>query len=137
MNTTYFKDLIMGNIFKTKTNPEIPSSYYIGLSSTTPNPSGGNVTEPSTNQTGYSRVKLTSLSTPTSGAIINTTDVRFNESLKDWFPSGKPATHYVIFDAATGGHLLMYNPLIKPKVIEEKTIAIISSNNLHIKLLDY
>lgn len=56
MTTTYFLNLTAGNLFKTKTDPAIPASYYIGLSSTEPNISGGNVTEPSTSGTGYARV---------------------------------------------------------------------------------
>lgn len=136
MNTTYFKNLIMGNLFKTKTSPAIPTNYYIGLSSTAPTLAGGNVTEPSTSQTGYARVKLSSLSTPTDGVITNTADIRFNESQSDWFGAGKPATHYVIYDAQTGGNLLMYNELSKSRIIESNTIATITASSLQLKLLD-
>ena len=34
MNTTYFLNQVMGNLFKTKETPALPSEYYIGLSST-------------------------------------------------------------------------------------------------------
>lgn len=136
MTTTYFKNLIMGNIFKTKTSPAIPANYYIGLSSTTPNTSGGNVTEPSTSGSGYSRVQLSSLSTPTNGVITNTSDIKFNESQSDWFGSGKPATHYVIYDAQTGGNLLIYNALTKTRIIESNTIATINASSLQMKLID-
>ena len=61
MNTTYFLNQVMGNLFKTKETPALPSEYYIGLSSTAPNISGGNVTEPLSNS-GYKRVKLENLS---------------------------------------------------------------------------
>ena len=37
MNTTYFLNQVMGNLFKTKETPALPSEYYIGLSSTAPN----------------------------------------------------------------------------------------------------
>lgn len=136
MNTTRFKDIIMGNVFKTKTTDPLPSAYYIGLSSTAPNLTGGNVSEPSTSQTGYSRVKLESLSAPNAGVITNTADIRFNESQADWFPANKPATHYVIYDAQTGGNLLMYNTLTKSRVVESNTIATITANSLQLKLLD-
>lgn len=136
MNTTYFKNLIMGNIFQTKTTPAIPTKYYIGLSSTEPTLTGGNVTEPSTSGTGYSRIQLTSLSSPAEGVITNTSDIKFNESQTDWFVAGSPATHYIIYDAQTGGNLLMYNELTKSRIIESNTIATINASSLQIKLLD-
>lgn len=68
MNTTYFLNQVMGNLFKTKETPALPSEYYIGLSSTAPNISGGNVTEPLSNS-GYKRVKLENLSEPADGVI--------------------------------------------------------------------
>ena len=43
MNTTYFLNQVMGNLFKTKETPALPTEYYIGLSSTAPNISGSNV----------------------------------------------------------------------------------------------
>lgn len=135
MNTKYFKNLVMGNIFKTQTSPKIPD-YYIGLSSTTPDLSGNNVTEPSTSGTGYARVKLTSLGAPSDGTITNSSDITFSESQSDWFPAGNPATHYVIFDSQTGGNLLMYNELVKPRIIEADTVAVITASSLYMKLLD-
>ena len=71
MNTTYFLNLAAGNLFGTKTSPEIPSNYYIGLSTSAPNVNGTNVNEPSTSA-GYARVKLTTLSEPASGVVTNT-----------------------------------------------------------------
>lgn len=136
MNTTYFKNLIMGNVFKTKTSPAIPTKYYIGLSSTEPTLAGENVTEPSRTSTGYSRMELTSLSEPTDGIITNSADIKFSESQSDWFAAGSPATHYVIYDAQTGGNLLMYNQLTKSRIIESNTIATINAGSLTIKLTD-
>lgn len=136
MNTTRFKNLIMGNIFGTQKTVAIPTNYYIGLSSTEPTVSGTNVTEPSTSSTGYSRVRLSSLSAPDNGVITNSQEIRFNESLTDWFPAGKPATHYVIFDSQTNGNLLMYNSLTKSRIIESNTVATITPSSLQLKLLD-
>lgn len=136
MNTTYFKNLIMGNIFRTKTTPSIPSNYYIGLSGTEPTLTGSNVSEPSRTGTGYSRIRLSSLSVPTDGIVTNTGDIKFSESQTDWFDADSPATHYVIYDAETGGNLLMYNELSKPRIIESNTIAIINASSLQMRLLD-
>ena len=46
MNTTYFLNLVSGNVYGTKKTPAIPDEYYIGLSSTAPSTDGLNVTEP-------------------------------------------------------------------------------------------
>jgi hypothetical protein len=133
MNSTRFKNIIMGNIFRTDTSVSIPTNYYIGLSSTEPNVGGTNVTEPSSS-TGYGRVRLTSLSAPNDGIITNTSVIQFNESTANWFTASNPATHYVIFDAPTGGNLLMYNKLTTSRVIETDTIATIKANTLYIEL---
>lgn len=135
-NTTHFKNLIMGNTFGTDTSTPIPSAYYIGLSSTAPTAAGGNVTEPSSVGTGYARVQLTSLSAPVSGVISNTAAIQFPESLADWFPAGSPATHYVIYDGATSGNLLMFNELTTARIIEINTIATIKASSLYLQLTD-
>lgn len=136
MNTTYFKNLVMGNVFSTETSINFPTAYYIGLSSTEPTAAGLNVTEPSLVNTGYERVELTSLSSPTDGVVTNDSAIQFNESLLDWFAASTPATHYVIYDAATGGNLLMYNELSASRVIEANTTAIIKAYSLSIQLTD-
>lgn len=136
MNTTHFKNLIMGNIFGTNKSQSIPAKYYIGLSSTKPTLTGTNVAEPSSVGTGYSRMELTSLSVPTNGVITNTEDIQFNESETNWFGAGSPATHYVIFDSKTGGNLLIYNELTDSRIIESHTVATITASSLYVKLID-
>lgn len=136
MNTTYFKNMIMGNVFKTQTSPGLPNTYYIGFSSTAPDISGGNVTEPSSVGTAYTRIQLSSLSAPVAGVINNTAVITFPESTADWFPPATPAIYYVIFDAASGGNLLMYNQLTTSRVIEINTIATIKANSLYLQLTD-
>lgn len=136
MNTNYFKNVIMGNVFRTSTGTALPSSYYIGLSSTEPTAEGGNVTEPSGTGTGYTRVQLTSLTAPSDGVINNASVISFPESTTDWFPSSAPAQYYVIFDAQSGGNLLMYNQLTTSRIIETNTIATIKANSLYLQLTD-
>ena len=70
MNTTYFLNQVMGNLFKTKETPALPTEYYIGLSSTQPAVGGTGVTEPLSNS-GYHRVILENLSEPDDGVITN------------------------------------------------------------------
>jgi len=114
MTTTYFLNCVMGNVFGSAKDPALPETYYIGLSSTEPAIDGSGVTEPSGGA--YSRVAVSSFSVPVDGAIENTSDVEFPESTEDW----GTMTHYVIYDAVSGGNLLMYNALEKNRVVQSE-----------------
>lgn len=129
MNTTYFLNQVMGNLFKTKETPALPSEYYIGLSSTAPNISGGNVTEPLSNS-GYKRVKLENLSDPADGVITNEQAISFDESTANW----GTMSHFVIYDALEAGNLLMYDTLSTPRNVEAATIVTIKANSLTLTL---
>ena len=129
MNTTYFLNQVMGNLFKTKETPALPSEYYIGLSSTAPNISGGNVTEPLSNS-GYKRVRLENLSEPTDGVITNEQAISFDESTANW----GTMSHFVIYDALEAGNLLMYDTLSTPRNVEAATIVTIKANSLTLTL---
>lgn len=129
MNTTYFLNQVMGNLFKTKETPALPSEYYIGLSSTAPNISGGNVTEPLSNS-GYKRVKLENLSEPADGVITNAQAISFDESTANW----GTMSHFVIYDALEAGNLLMYDTLSTPRNVEAATIVTIKANSLTLTL---
>lgn len=129
MNTTYFLNQVMGNLFKTKETPALPSEYYIGLSSTAPNISGGNVTEPFSNS-GYKRVKLENLSEPADGVITNEQAISFDESTANW----GTMSHFVIYDALEAGNLLMYDTLSTPRNVEAATIVTIKANSLTLTL---
>lgn len=125
MNTTYFLNCAAGNIFNTKTSPALPTNYYIGLSTSAPTISGSGVTEPSIDA-GYARVRLTSLSEPNDGVVTNSQAINFNESTASW----GTITHFVIFDSATGGNLLMYGTLSTPRSVETATIMTIKEGYL-------
>ena len=129
MNTTYFLNLAAGNLFNTKTNPEIPQELWIGLSTTAPNINGTNVTEPS-GSAGYARVQLTMLSEPSAGVVTNQSNIDFNESTASW----GTVTHFVIFDAQSDGHLLQYGSLSTPRSVEAATIMTIKSNYLNLSV---
>lgn len=129
MNTTYFLNLAMGNLFGTKTTPSIPTAYYLGLSSTAPTISGTGVTEPDSS-TGYARAKLTQLSAPTSGIIKNGSAIQFPESTAAW----GTMNYYVVYDSATGGNLLFYGQLSNSRTIEINTALVVKANELTITL---
>lgn len=132
MNSTYFSNVVMGNIFATKTDVPLPTQYFIALSSTPMVKDGTGITEPSFTGTGYARVLLESLSTPTDGVVSNTADVRFPRSTTAW---GK-LEHYAIYDAATDGHCLMSGPLNKPRTVEDDNIIILEAGSIKLELKD-
>lgn len=129
MNTTYFLNLAAGNLFGTKTTPNIPRNYYIGLSTSAPNINGTNVHEPSSDA-GYARVQLTMLSEPSTGVVTNTQAINFNESTASW----GTITHFVIYDSGVvgGGNLLMYGMLSTPRSVEAATIMTIKEGYLNL-----
>ena len=129
MTTNYFLNNIMGNVFGSKTNPALPMSYYIGLSTSAPSLDGTGVTEPSSSS-GYARVKLSGLSEPTNGTITNTDSITFDESVTDW----GVMTHFVIYDAASSGNLLMYDVLTSARAVEAATVVTIKPNSLQLTL---
>lgn len=130
MTTTYFANCIMGNLFHTKETPTLPTAFYVGLSRTEPNIGGENVSEPS--DKAYARVQLSSLSVPESGMIRNTAPIEFADSTTDW---GK-ITHFVIYDAPTGGNLLIYNTLDKPRTVQADSQISFAKYGLQLTLKD-
>lgn len=130
MNTTYFRNLIMGNVFRTKTTPALPTNYYLGLSTTEPTVDGVCTGEPSTDGTGYNRVLLNSLSAPNNGVIENTAAISFNPSVTDW----GAMNYYVVYDAQTDGNLLFFARLNQTRTVEPNTTIIIPENELTISL---
>lgn len=130
MTTTHFLNRVMGNVFKTQETPALPTTYYIGLSSTTPAVDGTGVTEP-LSTAGYARVELICLSEPTGGVISNTEAVSFEESTANW----GTMTHFAIFDAETDGNLLMYDALSTARNVETATIITFKEGSLSLSLV--
>lgn len=130
MTTTYFADCVIGNVFKTKTSPALPSTYYIGLSTTAPSLDGTGVSEPS--DPAYARVALTSLTAPVGGVIRNDQVISFPDSTEDW----GTITHFVLYDAQTGGNLLIYNTVDKPRLIQADSQITFKANGLSLALKD-
>lgn len=134
MTTTYFLNCIMGNVFNTKTTPVLPTTYYVGVSTTEPQADGTGVTEPS--DTAYSRVLLDSLTEPDDGVITNDQDVEFNDSTTDWSTAANPLTHFVVYDAQTGGHLLFGEHLKKTKIVQSDSRLSFPAGELEFRLLN-
>lgn len=116
MNTTYFLNLLAGNVFRAKLTPALPETLYVGLSSTEPALDGTGFSEPS--DSAYSRIELTGMSAPSGGEVSNSVLLSFPESVTNW----GTITHFGIFDASTGGNLLMYGELDPHRTVEEVTV---------------
>ena len=125
MNTNYFLNLIAGNVFGTQKSPEIPQKYYLALSTTDP---ASSVTEPASGN--YARIELTGLSTPENGVVKNSSELRSNRATDSW----GVLTHYAIYDAPSGGNLLMYNPLSRSRTVDTDTIIIFEAGDIELKV---
>lgn len=128
MTTTYFLDVIAGNVFNTKTTPALPGEYYIGVSTTAPNMDGTGVTEPE--DVAYSRVKIESLTEPVSGTVKNAADIAFNDATQDW----GTCTHFVVYDAETDGNLLMAGKLDRNRIVQADSQLRFLANGLTLTL---
>lgn len=122
----------------------VKSSYYVGLSTTTPTPTGGNFTEPSipsgavddegvaitTNE--YSRVSLSGVVGSASNAITkNTAIIFFNEA--EHYSWGT-ITHFGIFTSKTGGTPIFWGELTEPVEVPKNYIPIFRAGKLQIGL---
>jgi hypothetical protein len=97
------------------TQPDI----YVGLSTTEPTEAGGNVTEPSSG--GYARVAAPaadwgSATNADPSVIANADVVDFGTASGTW-SSGSNMTHFVFFDASSGGNVLGSGALTVPKPV--------------------
>lgn len=89
-------------------------TLYIGLSTTTPNGTDGNVTEPVGNN--YARVATSAATwgSAASGAITNAQAITFNQASGSW----GTVTHLVAYDASSGGNLVLWDDLTTSKTID-------------------
>jgi hypothetical protein len=95
----------------------IDATYYIGLSSTSPNTDGTNITEPT--EGGYSRQPITqaqwAAATQADPCVkTNTITIEFNEASQDW-AAGADLTHAVIYTVVTGGTFIGSGVLAQAK----------------------
>jgi hypothetical protein len=95
-------------VFSKATNTA-PTTHYIGLSTTTPTNTGTNVTEPSGGS--YARVAVTNNATnwpaASARAKSNGVAITFPVASASW----GTATHFVIYDASSGGTFVAWGAL--------------------------
>ena len=125
MFTTYFLNRIAGSAFKSKTTYAMPENLYLGLSTTAPAMDGSGVKEPSGG--GYKRIALNSLmGTPSEGVVANSAQVAFDESTASW----GTVRYFVVFDAVSGGNLLVYQALDEARAVEKRTLVLFKAGEL-------
>ena len=137
MTTDRFKQIIMENVFKVSSPTySIPTTYYLGLSTTTTTAG-----EPAST-TGYARISLASKLTydTTNKLIKSNIDITFDNSQgsSDWFTTNSPASYYIITDSSSvrGGNLLAYGSLQTAKPILAGDTAKITAGDLKISISD-
>ena len=77
-------------------------------------------------------VELTSLSAPVNGVVTNNAAIDFAESTSEW----GTMTHFVVYDALTGGNLLMYGELSASRRVEAATIMTIKLGSLNLSVVN-
>jgi hypothetical protein len=121
--TNYLENKLIDHILR-NTAFAMPTTLYIGLF-TTPSSESGPGTEVSGGS--YARVQVgpsltawtatqggtAGVSTGTSGQSANVADITFPAPTANW----GTITHFGVFDAVTGGNLLMQTALAVPKVV--------------------
>ena len=103
LGTTYGQGLALG---------ALPSTMYLGLSTTLPTAAGTNVSEPTNGE--YARQAFTR-TTNTLGIETNVAEIKFPTALTAWADGSANQTfyYYCYFDQATGGNLVGFSPVIQ------------------------
>jgi hypothetical protein len=115
-----------------------PSTFYLALSTTTPTADGAGFTEPVAG--GYLRLATTSADwSPASGSSpsqkTNTTAFVWPSATDDW-AGGANLVAFGLFDALTGGALVITGPLLTPKAVLASDTPMCNPGLLLVKLGD-
>lgn len=132
MITTYFKNLIANNVWKTEGATSFPDKYYLAMSSTQPMEDGTGVTEPSS-VSGYARTEMVGLSAATDGEVKNERIISWPKILTEQSQVG----YWALYDSAEvgGGNLLMGDNLGSAKHLDAGTTVSIEVNGLTLRVV--
>lgn len=103
-------------------------NMFVGVSSTTPNDDGTNITEPSGGA--YARVAVlpTDFNVASGGLIDNLNDIIFPKATADWL-LGVNLTHVVIFDSLTLGNMICFGSITTPTpVLQAQTLKFLAGD---------
>jgi hypothetical protein len=124
----YWEDEILDHIFGK--GSYTPPTIYVGLSTADPGDDGVGLSEPAGN--GYART-ATSASDWTSasgGSLDNTSAIEFAEATGAW----GTVTHFALFDAASGGHLLAHGALTQSKAVGDGDTVRFAAGDVNVSL---
>lgn len=124
----YLEDGLLNHMFGK--GSYVPPTIYVGLSTADPGDSGAGLNEPNGN--GYARVGTTEAdwNCATSGLLDNASMILLGPATGNW----GTVTHFALFDAATGGHLLVHGVLAQPKTITSGDSARFAGGELNVTL---
>jgi hypothetical protein len=107
-----------------------PPTIYVGLSTADPGDGGVGLREP--NGDGYTRVPTTEAdwNVAAGGLVDNANAIALGPATADW----GTLTHFALFDAASGGHLLVHGTLAQPKTIQNGDTARFAGGEIDVTL---
>ena len=129
--TYYASNRILDRYFG-NTNFTPATNYYLGISTTAPQPDGTGITEPVGN--GYARVLMAntkiSFTDAVDGSVQNEIEFQFPEATGSW----GVITHFFISDASSGGNIEIYGTLTNSRTVEIGTVLILEATAMQINL---
>lgn len=131
MITVYASNKILDNLFGAS-GISLPSTYYIGLSTTTISSTGTGATEPVGNA--YARVGILNtkayFSIATNGELSNLSSVTFPVATGSW----GTVSHVFLSDALTVGNIWYFDALQATRIVQSGATLIFLANALKFKI---
>lgn len=131
------REALLNYMFGKTSNFDTQPSIFVGLSSTTPNEVGGNVTEPSTG--GYARQSTVAADWNSAATAAGTTTmdnanaIAFPQATADYL-AGANITHFVVYDALAAGNYLGSGALGTAKPILQDDTPEFAAGDVNITL---
>jgi hypothetical protein len=107
----YWENAVLNHLFGK--GSYMPSTVFIGLSTSNPGEDGSGLNEPSGNNYARLQTAASDWGSASNGALANADTIDFNEATGNW----GTLTHFALFDAASAGHLVAYGALATSKAI--------------------
>ncbi len=126
--TDYLEDKVLRHVL-TNTAYTSPTTIYVGLFTVAPTDTGGG-TEVSTTSTGYARQTGTFSVSGTGTTASNSVAIEYPTATASW----GTIVAVALFDAASGGNMLMYSTLNTNRTINSGDIFRIPAGSLTVTL---
>jgi hypothetical protein len=124
----YTEDVLLDHLFG-KGDYASPT-IYVGLSASDPTDSGTGLSEPNGN--GYARAATTESdwNVAAGGLLDNANAISLGPATGAW----GTLTHFALFDAPVGGHMLVHGMLAHPKTVESTDMVRFAGGELDVTL---